>query len=77
MRTAGTHPPPPEEGEQRSRPEDVEEGDVVEIVITIGDVQVVIPKSSHFTSDSAQQMIQEIMFCSRDVDIIKEKNQGD
>ncbi|PIO25566.1 hypothetical protein AB205_0133780 [Aquarana catesbeiana] len=26
--------PPPEEGEQRSQPEDVEEGDVVEIVTT-------------------------------------------
>ncbi|PIO39295.1 hypothetical protein AB205_0008110 [Aquarana catesbeiana] len=37
------------------------------------DVQFVVPKSSHFTSDSAQRMIQEIMFCSRDLDIIKEK----
>ncbi|PIO40286.1 hypothetical protein AB205_0209780 [Aquarana catesbeiana] len=35
------------------------------------DVQVVVPKSSAFTS--AQRMIQEIMFCSRDLDIIKEK----
>ncbi|PIO12203.1 hypothetical protein AB205_0034400 [Aquarana catesbeiana] len=66
-------PPPPEEGEQMSQPEDVEEGEVVEIVTTTGDVQVVVPKSSHFTSDSAQRMIQEIMFCSRDLDIIKEK----
>ncbi|PIO40285.1 hypothetical protein AB205_0209780 [Aquarana catesbeiana] len=33
--------------------------------------QVVVPKSSAFTS--AQRMIQEIMFCSRDLDIIKEK----
>ncbi|PIO24044.1 hypothetical protein AB205_0034200 [Aquarana catesbeiana] len=65
--------PPPEEGKQRSQPEDVEEGDVVEIVITTGDVQVVVPKSSHFTSDSAQRIIHEIMFCSRDLDIIKEK----
>ncbi|PIO38777.1 hypothetical protein AB205_0075290 [Aquarana catesbeiana] len=37
------------------------------------DVQVVEPKSSHFTSDSAQRLIQEIMFCSRDLDLIKEK----
>ncbi|PIO23583.1 hypothetical protein AB205_0048310 [Aquarana catesbeiana] len=38
-----------------------------------GDVQVVVPKSNNFTSDSARRMIQEIMFCSRDLDIIKEK----
>ncbi|PIO38162.1 hypothetical protein AB205_0109290 [Aquarana catesbeiana] len=74
MRTPGTHPPPPEEGEHRSQPVDVEEGEVVEIVIKTGDVQVVVPKLSHFTSDSAQRMIQEIMFCSQDLDIIKEKN---
>ncbi|PIO23890.1 hypothetical protein AB205_0091380 [Aquarana catesbeiana] len=37
------------------------------------DVQVVVPKSNDFTSDSAQRMIQEIMFCSHDLDIIKEK----
>ncbi|PIO27094.1 hypothetical protein AB205_0175430 [Aquarana catesbeiana] len=67
-------PPPPEEGEQRSQPEDVEEGDVVEIVTTTGDVQVVVPKSSDFTSDSAERMIQEIMFCSQDLDSNKEKN---
>ncbi|PIO40376.1 hypothetical protein AB205_0042190 [Aquarana catesbeiana] len=66
-------PPPPEEGEQRTQPEDVEEGDVVEIVTTTGDIRVVVPKSSNFTSDSAQWMIQEIMFCSQDLDIIKEK----
>ncbi|PIO15125.1 hypothetical protein AB205_0061100 [Aquarana catesbeiana] len=51
----------------------MEEGEVVEIVTTTGDVQVVVPKSSHFTSDSAQRMIQEIMFCIQDLDIIKEK----
>ncbi|PIO26870.1 hypothetical protein AB205_0005460 [Aquarana catesbeiana] len=37
------------------------------------DVQVVVPKSSNFTNDSAQWMIQEIIFCSQDLDIIKEK----
>ncbi|PIO24043.1 hypothetical protein AB205_0034200 [Aquarana catesbeiana] len=42
-------------------------------VSTCRDVQVVVPKSSHFTSDSAQRIIHEIMFCSRDLDIIKEK----
>ncbi|PIO32217.1 hypothetical protein AB205_0013050 [Aquarana catesbeiana] len=36
-------------------------------------IQVVVLKSSHFTSGSAQQLIQEIIFCSRDLDLIKEK----
>ncbi|PIN98458.1 hypothetical protein AB205_0156170 [Aquarana catesbeiana] len=72
MRTPGT-PSPPEEGEQRSQPEDEEEGEVVEINTTTGDVEVVVPKSSHFTSDSAQWLIQEIRFCSHDLDLIKEK----
>ncbi|PIO24136.1 hypothetical protein AB205_0116100 [Aquarana catesbeiana] len=66
-------PPPPEEGEQRSQPEDVEEGEVVEIVTTTGDVQVVEEQSHHFTSDSALRLIQDIMFCSRDLDFIKQK----
>ncbi|PIO34926.1 hypothetical protein AB205_0050460 [Aquarana catesbeiana] len=43
-------------------------------VLLKSDVQVVVPKSSHFTSDSAQLIIHEIMFCSHDLDIIKEKN---
>ncbi|PIO40575.1 hypothetical protein AB205_0002160 [Aquarana catesbeiana] len=64
-------PPLPEEGEQRTpQPEDVEEG---EIVTTTGDVHVVEEQSPHFTSDSAQRLIQDIMFCSRDLDIIKQK----
>ncbi|PIO40821.1 hypothetical protein AB205_0198220 [Aquarana catesbeiana] len=42
-------------------------------VLLKSDVQDVVPKSSDFTSDSAQRMIQEIVFCSRDLDIIKEK----
>ncbi|PIN96713.1 hypothetical protein AB205_0177080 [Aquarana catesbeiana] len=42
-------------------------------VLLKSDVQDVVPKSSHFTSDSAQQMIQDIMFYSQDFDIIKEK----
>ncbi|PIO12835.1 hypothetical protein AB205_0106350 [Aquarana catesbeiana] len=45
-------PPSPEEGEQRSQSEHVEEGEVVEIVTTTGDVHVV---EEHFTSDSAQR----------------------
>ncbi|PIO23350.1 hypothetical protein AB205_0039460 [Aquarana catesbeiana] len=43
-------------------------------VLLKNDVQVVVPKSSHFTSDSAQRIIHEIMFCSRDLHIFKEKN---
>ncbi|PIO15955.1 hypothetical protein AB205_0057380 [Aquarana catesbeiana] len=42
-------------------------------VLLKSDVQVVVPKSSNFTSDSAQRLIQEIMFCSRDLDLITEK----
>ncbi|PIO12712.1 hypothetical protein AB205_0032140 [Aquarana catesbeiana] len=69
-------PPTPEEGEQRTpQPEDVEEGEVVEIVTTTGDVHVVEEQSPHFTSDSAQRLIQDIMFCSQDLDIIKQKKQ--
>ncbi|PIO09489.1 hypothetical protein AB205_0130840 [Aquarana catesbeiana] len=68
---------PQEEGEQSIVvPQDVEEGEVeeeLEFGTTTGDVQVMGPKSSHFTSDSAQRLIQEIMFCSCDLDLIKEK----
>ncbi|PIO23349.1 hypothetical protein AB205_0039460 [Aquarana catesbeiana] len=71
-------PTTPEEGEQSIVvPQDVEEGEVKEVLksgITTDDVQVVVPKSSHFTSDSAQRIIHEIMFCSRDLHIFKEKN---
>ncbi|PIO26271.1 hypothetical protein AB205_0057520 [Aquarana catesbeiana] len=73
MRTPGTPPPSPEEGEQTSQPEDVEEGEVVEIDTTIGDVQVVEEESHHFISDSAQRLIQDIVYCSRDLDCIKQK----
>ncbi|PIO27902.1 hypothetical protein AB205_0129030 [Aquarana catesbeiana] len=69
-----------EEGEQSiAVPQDVEEGEVEEVLefgTTTGDVLVVVPKSSNFTSDSAQRLIQEIMFCSRELDLIKEKNKG-
>ncbi|PIO24996.1 hypothetical protein AB205_0082170 [Aquarana catesbeiana] len=73
------NPPSPEEGEQRTpQPQDVEGGevdDVVEIVTTTGDVHVVEEQAPHFTSASAQILIQEIMVCSRDLDIIKQKKQ--
>ncbi|PIO35493.1 hypothetical protein AB205_0094150 [Aquarana catesbeiana] len=71
------NPPPPEEEEQRTpQPQDVEGGkvdDMVEIVTTTGDAHVVGEQSTHFTSASAQILIQEIMVCSRDLDIIKQK----
>ncbi|PIO11065.1 hypothetical protein AB205_0110390 [Aquarana catesbeiana] len=69
-----TNPPPPKEGEQRTpQSEDVEEGEVeevIEIVTTTGDVQVVEEQSTNFNSDSAQRLIQDIMWCSRDLDLV-------
>ncbi|PIO38917.1 hypothetical protein AB205_0109100 [Aquarana catesbeiana] len=47
-----------------------EEGDVVEIVTTTGDRDVV--EEGHFTSESAQIMIGEIMGCNRDLENIKQ-----
>ncbi|PIO22634.1 hypothetical protein AB205_0068780 [Aquarana catesbeiana] len=70
-------PPPPKEGEQRTpQPQDVEGGEVEEVVeiVTTGDVHVVEEQAPHFTSASAQILIQEIMVCSWDLDIIKQKN---
>ncbi|PIO32779.1 hypothetical protein AB205_0031600 [Aquarana catesbeiana] len=68
--------PPPKEGEQRTpQPQDVEEREVeevVEIVTTTGDVHVVEEQSPHFTSDSAQRLIEDTMWCSWDLDIIKQ-----
>ncbi|PIN98023.1 hypothetical protein AB205_0140830 [Aquarana catesbeiana] len=71
--TPGTPPPPPEKGEQRTKPEDVEEGEVVEIVSTTGYVHVVEEQSTLYTTDSAQRLIQDIMYCSQDLDITKQK----
>ncbi|PIO31864.1 hypothetical protein AB205_0214410 [Aquarana catesbeiana] len=53
----------------------MEEGEVEEVVeiVTTGDVQVVEEQSIHFTSDSAQPLIQDIIWCSWDLDLIKEK----
>ncbi|PIO28077.1 hypothetical protein AB205_0155250, partial [Aquarana catesbeiana] len=62
-------PTPPKEGEiPKPHAEDVEEGevhDVFEIVATTGYVDVV-EEESHFTSESAQILIGEIMGCNRD-----------
>ncbi|PIN99614.1 hypothetical protein AB205_0052470 [Aquarana catesbeiana] len=55
-------PPPLEEGEIPQRQEkQEEEEDVVEICTTTGDRDVVDP--GHFTSESAQILIREIMGC--------------
>ncbi|PIO12899.1 hypothetical protein AB205_0053130 [Aquarana catesbeiana] len=70
-----TDPPPHEEGEiPQSQQEEEEEGDVIEIVTTTGDRDVVDP--GHFTSESAQILIGEIMGCNRDLENIQ-KNIND
>ncbi|PIO22892.1 hypothetical protein AB205_0063240 [Aquarana catesbeiana] len=66
-------PPPQEEGEiPQTQPEE-EEGDVVEIgeiVTTTGDGDVV--EEGHFTSESAQILIGELMWCNRDLENLKQ-----
>ncbi|PIO26830.1 hypothetical protein AB205_0206270 [Aquarana catesbeiana] len=70
-----TDPPPHEEDEiPQSQAEEEEEGDVVEIVTTTGDHDIVDP--GHFTSKSAQILIGEIMGCHRDLENIQ-KNIND
>ncbi|PIO40732.1 hypothetical protein AB205_0123740, partial [Aquarana catesbeiana] len=65
-----TDPPPPEEVEiPQSQHEGEEEGDMVELVTTSGDRDVVDP--GHFTSESAQILIGEIMGCKRDLENIQ------
>ncbi|PIO11350.1 hypothetical protein AB205_0140570, partial [Aquarana catesbeiana] len=62
-----TDPPPLEEGEIHLSQAEQEEKDVVEIGTT-GDRDVVDP--GHFTSESAQILIREIMGCNRDLENI-------
>ncbi|PIO09639.1 hypothetical protein AB205_0023970, partial [Aquarana catesbeiana] len=69
-----TDPPPLEEGEIPQRQQEEEEGDVVEIVTTTGDRDVV--DAGHFTSESAQILIGEFMGCNRDLENIQ-KNIND
>ncbi|PIO15821.1 hypothetical protein AB205_0134190 [Aquarana catesbeiana] len=67
-----TDPPPQEEGEiPQTQPEEEEEGEVVEIVATTSDRDVV-EEECHFTSESAQILIGEIMGCNRDLENIKQ-----
>ncbi|PIO13406.1 hypothetical protein AB205_0175420, partial [Aquarana catesbeiana] len=63
-------PPPQEEGEIRQTQQREEVGDMVEIVTTTGDRDVV--DEGHFTSESAQILIGEIMGCNRDLENIKQ-----
>ncbi|PIO27554.1 hypothetical protein AB205_0051710 [Aquarana catesbeiana] len=69
--------PPPHllkrENRGHNQGRDVEEGEVVEIVTTTGDVHVLEEQSTLFTTDSAQRLIQDIMYCSQHLDIIKQK----
>ncbi|PIO29193.1 hypothetical protein AB205_0046720, partial [Aquarana catesbeiana] len=72
------NPTPHKEGELSTRPhlEDLEEGEVKEVgklVTTTGDVLVVEEQAEHFTSDSAQRLIQDIRVWNREIDIIKNK----
>ncbi|PIO39996.1 hypothetical protein AB205_0010690 [Aquarana catesbeiana] len=75
-----SNPPPEKEGELRTttHPEDLEEGEVEEvgeIVTTTGDVLVVEEQAKHFTSDSAQRLINYIMVWNGETDINKEETQ--
>ncbi|PIO06784.1 hypothetical protein AB205_0158400, partial [Aquarana catesbeiana] len=63
-----TDPPPLEQGEIHPNQAEQEEEDVVEIGTTTGDRNVVDP--GHFTSESAQILIREIMGCNRDLENI-------
>ncbi|PIO30777.1 hypothetical protein AB205_0106620, partial [Aquarana catesbeiana] len=60
-----TDPQPQEEVEIPQSQAEEEEEDVVEIVTTTGDRDVV--DEGHFTSESAQILIGEIMGCNRDI----------
>ncbi|PIO12149.1 hypothetical protein AB205_0177120 [Aquarana catesbeiana] len=63
-------PPPQEEVEIPQTQAEEEEGDAVEIVTTTGDRDVV--DEGHFTSESTQILIGEIMGCNRDLENIKQ-----
>ncbi|PIO37295.1 hypothetical protein AB205_0010840 [Aquarana catesbeiana] len=63
-----TDPPPLEEVEIHPSQAEQEEEDAVEIGTTTGDPDVVDP--GHFTSESAQILIGEIMGCNGDLENI-------
>ncbi|PIN99368.1 hypothetical protein AB205_0034160 [Aquarana catesbeiana] len=72
-----SNPTPTEERERSTQPEyvdaEVQEvvGEVVEIVSTTGDVDVV-EEETHFSSASAQVLISEIMVCNHDLEKMKQ-----
>ncbi|PIO15544.1 hypothetical protein AB205_0205960 [Aquarana catesbeiana] len=72
-----SNPTPTEERELSTQPEDVDAevqkvvGEVVEMVSTTGDMDVV-EEETHFSSASAQVLISEIMVCSRDLEKMKQ-----
>ncbi|PIO35902.1 hypothetical protein AB205_0153520 [Aquarana catesbeiana] len=65
------NPPPEKEGKLRTttHPKDLEEGEVEEV----GDVLVVEVQAEHFTSDSAQRLINDIMVWNGEIEIIGKK----
>ncbi|PIO12036.1 hypothetical protein AB205_0177450 [Aquarana catesbeiana] len=65
-----TTDPPAHEEVEIPQSQQEEEGDVVEIVTTTGDRDVM--DEGHFTSESAQNLIGEIMGCNRDLENIKQ-----
>ncbi|PIO14998.1 hypothetical protein AB205_0013780 [Aquarana catesbeiana] len=67
-------PPPQEEGEIPQSQQEEEEGDVIKRVPTTGDRDVV--DEGHFTSESAQILIGEIMGCNRDLENIQKNING-
>ncbi|PIO29128.1 hypothetical protein AB205_0108400 [Aquarana catesbeiana] len=72
------NPTPQKEGELSITPhsENLLEGEVEEVgelVNTTGDVLVVEEQAQHFTSDSAQWLIQDIMVWNCEIDIIRNK----
>ncbi|PIO11735.1 hypothetical protein AB205_0015250 [Aquarana catesbeiana] len=66
--------PPHKEGKMSQSQQEEDVGDVVEIVTTTGDRDVVDP--GHFTSESSQILIGEIMGCNMDLENIQ-KNIND
>ncbi|PIO25970.1 hypothetical protein AB205_0045320 [Aquarana catesbeiana] len=72
-----SNPTPNEQRELTTQHEDVDAevqkvlDEVVEMVLTTGDVDVV-EEETHFSSASAQILISEIMLCNRDLEKMKQ-----
>ncbi|PIO16514.1 hypothetical protein AB205_0005150, partial [Aquarana catesbeiana] len=72
-RRGGHQEPPTSErrGTQKNTTPQGEVEEVGEIVTTTGNVLVVEEQAEHFTSDSAQRLIQDIMVWNGEIDIIR------